>query len=338
MGMARMLMAATLVLGLAWAGPVRAQVRVVGCGPQAPDTDPSKPLGRWTRKIDKTHVRLDIEEGRLHLRCAGEKSLVIHADYQITRDRVVYGVITSVECEEEDTEGLVENLVDAPFSFGFRLDEGTLSIRDLKCTAEEFNGKKWTGRFKAVESEKPIRLSPPAPTYAPAAPVAPVAPLSGSVGSADDARPGVGALLGGLASAAIGSKRDQSIPDAAPAAGLGAIAGGLIGAAIENCERKAEAQTAPVSWMLPAVGVQQLVELPGAGHNPRRSVGVPEVIVLQLPATSFSPVGQVSPPAPLYIVLPPTPVFTPPAQSTSSDQSQEPAEIFKWSMGFMGRQ
>jgi hypothetical protein len=67
---------------------------------QAQET--GKPLGKWERKVGKNLMTLVIEDGRLHLSAVGEKFCTIHADYSMTRDGVVFGVITSVECDEEE--------------------------------------------------------------------------------------------------------------------------------------------------------------------------------------------------------------------------------------------
>lgn len=113
--------------------------------------EPAKPLGKWERKIGKNHVTLIVEDNRLHMISAGETMATLHADYSMTRDGVVYGVVTSIECEEDDNGESTKEMFDAPFSFRFRIDEGALIIHDAKgrdTGKDEF----YNGRFKAMSA------------------------------------------------------------------------------------------------------------------------------------------------------------------------------------------
>jgi hypothetical protein len=107
----------------------------------------AKPLGKWERKIGKSHVTLIVEESRLHVTVVGEEPCTLHADYGMTKDGIVYGIITSYESEEEDTD---RSVFDAPFTCRYRIDEGALIIRDLKCREVTGKDELWNGRFKAV--------------------------------------------------------------------------------------------------------------------------------------------------------------------------------------------
>jgi hypothetical protein len=131
-----------------------------------------KPLGKWERKIGKSHVTLTIEDNRLHATFIGDKPCVIHADYAVTRDGVVYGVVTSIECDED--EDSARALFDAPFSCRFRIDEGALIIHDLKCHEVDSKDDVWNGRFKAIG---PV---PPRTEAVPSSPPVPVGPVSNS--------------------------------------------------------------------------------------------------------------------------------------------------------------
>jgi hypothetical protein len=115
-----------------------------------------KPLGKWERKIGKSHVTLTVEENRLHATFFDEKPCTLHADYCMTKDGVLYGVITSIEYEEDDD--CVKSIFDAPFSCRYRIDEGALIIRDLKCHEVRNKDDTWNGRFKAV-APVPARIS-----------------------------------------------------------------------------------------------------------------------------------------------------------------------------------
>src|SRR6185437_2453669 len=126
----------SLVVWLASLGVVHAQTM-------------AKPLGKWERKIGKSHVTLLVEENRLHAIVIGEKPCILHADYGLTKDGVIYGVITSIECDDEDDD-FIRASFDAPFSCRFRIDEGSLNIRDLKFHEGNSKDDVWNGRFKPI--------------------------------------------------------------------------------------------------------------------------------------------------------------------------------------------
>ncbi len=111
--------------------------------------DMTKPLGKWERKMGKDHVTLIVEENRLHVTIVGESPCTLHADYGMTKDGIVYGVITSYESDEEDAD---KSIFDAPFTCRYRIDEGALIIRDLKCREVTGKDELWNGRFKAVHA------------------------------------------------------------------------------------------------------------------------------------------------------------------------------------------
>jgi hypothetical protein len=108
----------------------------------------TKPLGKWERKAGKSHVTLIVEENRLHVTFIGENPCTLHADYAATKDGVIYGVVTSIECD--DDEDAIKTMIDAPFSCRYRIDEGALIVRDLKCHETDSKDSAWTGRFKAA--------------------------------------------------------------------------------------------------------------------------------------------------------------------------------------------
>jgi hypothetical protein len=116
----------------------------------------TKPLGKWERKIDKHRVTLIIEDNRLHIHVAGgDVSGSAHADYTMTRDGVLFGIITSLECDDEDKEAEgIKDLLNAPFSFRFRIDEGALLISDVKTinSGGSKDDEQLNGRFKAAAS------------------------------------------------------------------------------------------------------------------------------------------------------------------------------------------
>lgn len=125
----------------------------------------TKPLGKWERKIGKSHITLTVEENRLHIRfSSGDVSGSAHADYSMTRDGVLFGIVTSLECddEEKEAEGTKE-FYNAPFSFRFRIDEGALVISDARTVyADSKNDEQLNGRFKAVNSATRAAIIPSA--------------------------------------------------------------------------------------------------------------------------------------------------------------------------------
>lgn len=150
-----------LTVGFVLAGPVLAYYEPA-----------NHPQGRWERKTGKTQVSLTMTGDRLHVTMTGERSFVLHADYSMTRDGILFGVFTSVDSEDEDVS---EELVDNPFSFRFRVDEGTLIIRDFRSTTGSGDKKDnpLVGRFKLVPGSATPTTScaPPAPPVYPPAPV-----------------------------------------------------------------------------------------------------------------------------------------------------------------------
>ncbi len=115
----------------------------------------TKPLGRWERKMGKNHVTLIVDENRLHITYVGDKPATLHADYAMTRDGLIYGVVTSIECDEEEEAEATKTLFDAPFSFRFRIDEGALIIHDAKAQDADSKDDLWNGRYKVVRSTGP---------------------------------------------------------------------------------------------------------------------------------------------------------------------------------------
>ncbi|MHB1425500.1 MAG: hypothetical protein ACYC3I_20220 [Gemmataceae bacterium] len=137
--MVKFIPALTLAICLASVGGLRAQ-------------DMTKPIGRWERKVGKNHVALIVEDHRLHVSYSGENVVTLHADYATTRDGVIYGVVTSIEGDEDEEAEATKTLFDAPFSFRYRIDEGALIIHDAKSSDAVSKDDLWNGRFKAVRS------------------------------------------------------------------------------------------------------------------------------------------------------------------------------------------
>lgn len=170
--MAKFIPALTLVVCLANVGALSAQ-------------EMTKPLGQWERKVGKNHLTLILDEHRLHIISTGEKPGALHADYAMTRDGVIYGVVTSIEYDEDEETDVIENLFDAPFSFRFRIDEGAMIIHDSKLHG--LDNKVWDGRFKAVRP-RPVTYYN-VPTNWPYNPPAPLSPLGASFPALNKSQP-----------------------------------------------------------------------------------------------------------------------------------------------------
>jgi hypothetical protein len=185
--MVKYIPALTLVVCLANASALHAQ-------------ETTKPLGKWERKLGKTHVALSIEDNRLHINCTGDKTVTLHADYAMTQDGLIYGVVTSIECDEDEETEMSRTLFDAPFSFRFRIDEGALIIHDMKAHDADSKDDMWNGRYKScqpsatrpgtVPTSYPAYLragaswaSPIAPLMAAPPPPSPIAPSFSSAGA-----------------------------------------------------------------------------------------------------------------------------------------------------------
>jgi hypothetical protein len=140
-------------------------------------------VGEWERQVGLFRITLRIEPD--HAVCTvtgmeGGKSVTytLHADYSVTRDSVLYGVLTSLDASvaggekmEDLTNSLagLHELCDAPFSLRIRQDEDLLTLKQLKCGLAKYNDadKKELGlllgtyKRKQAECEADRRLDPP---------------------------------------------------------------------------------------------------------------------------------------------------------------------------------
>jgi hypothetical protein len=90
---------------------------------------PSPPLGKWTALGLNATSTLDLKEGRLTWNInSGLANLTIQADYSITKEGVLYAVITKVETN------LAENkpVKDDTFSFRYLVDGDELQVKGIK--------------------------------------------------------------------------------------------------------------------------------------------------------------------------------------------------------------
>jgi hypothetical protein len=96
-----------------------------------------RPIGTWEREAGPFHITLRVDGDRVSVSASGTDknervTYAFDADYSVTRDSVLFGVITGSEISGTSPPLEESMLLDHPFSFRFRLDEGTLTIKDLK--------------------------------------------------------------------------------------------------------------------------------------------------------------------------------------------------------------
>jgi RNA polymerase sigma factor (sigma-70 family) len=125
-----------------------------------------RPVGTWEREVGPVSLTMRIEADRIYgsgtcvsVEKDGRKfEITLDADYSVTKDNVLYGVLTGVDMGgnvrgdggEEWKEGLEvsQMLNDAPFSLRYRLDDNVLTIKELKFgDPEKTNGKNGYGVF-----------------------------------------------------------------------------------------------------------------------------------------------------------------------------------------------
>jgi RNA polymerase sigma factor (sigma-70 family) len=102
------------------------------------DYEPPRPLGEWEHVVGQNRVTLRIQANGL----SGTLALVengqhvtynARGDYSVTKDSILYGVLTDVDCNEDSEETEEASIfLDQPFCFRFRVDDNVLIIKDVK--------------------------------------------------------------------------------------------------------------------------------------------------------------------------------------------------------------
>jgi RNA polymerase sigma factor (sigma-70 family) len=99
----------------------------------------NRPLGSWERDLAGYHLTLRIEADRIYASYSGTEggkkmSLTLDADYSVTKDNVLYGVLTGADVEGDDVaeESLdATELLDHPFSMRYRVDGNVLTVKGV---------------------------------------------------------------------------------------------------------------------------------------------------------------------------------------------------------------
>lgn len=151
-----------------------------------PPAPPSKLVGSWVREMDGMQLIAKFTEKRAFLTASiaflNEKqeqrmTVRLEADYAIGPDGTVFGVITSTDFMPQKGIALDDAMSEllglarmngSPFCFRFRLDEGNLNIRDLRCgelagcdfAARNPQAMMMLGRYKPLGNQDP---TPPKP-------------------------------------------------------------------------------------------------------------------------------------------------------------------------------
>jgi hypothetical protein len=100
----------------------------------------NKLTGTWTRTVGGTTITFDIKAKDLTITVkAGEGSVIIHADYGVTKDNVVFGIITKVEKKGLEPEAAEKG---ALFSIVFSVKKREATASDLKGTKVDDEARK----------------------------------------------------------------------------------------------------------------------------------------------------------------------------------------------------
>jgi RNA polymerase sigma factor (sigma-70 family) len=116
-----------------------------------------RPVGNWERTFGPLQVSLRVKADRLSgaVDMAVDKGarvgFVFDADYSVTRDGVLYGIITGIDVqggpagdfkEMGEFQVALSRLVDQPFSIRYRVDDGVLTVKDVKFGSLGLKGEK----------------------------------------------------------------------------------------------------------------------------------------------------------------------------------------------------
>jgi len=142
---------------------------LIGACSPTPAAPTARPVGTWERVIQdedghSAKITLTIQAERLWLAMIEPSSgagTLLCADYSVTRDSLLYGVISSMEPIRDEALGAHHM-----FRFCFRIDDDVLTINDFKLTKKKKENHLLNGRYKKIattaeEPAVPALASPP---------------------------------------------------------------------------------------------------------------------------------------------------------------------------------
>ena len=110
-----------------------------------------RPVGDWERDIGPVHLTLHLDNDRIravaqipeerdNVKTGKTVDLVMDFDYCVSKDSMLYGVLTSIELKgawDQNVQGeneleTMRQLTDTPFCFRVRIDDNVLTIKDFK--------------------------------------------------------------------------------------------------------------------------------------------------------------------------------------------------------------
>src|SRR5262245_6995837 len=117
--------------------------------------DDNRPDGHWhtaiTGEKPTPDAELKLTNGRFRWGVkVGSGSVSLEGDYAVTKDCVVFGLVTKVEPTDlmEDMRGNLPAEGDT-FSFRFRIDDDEMNVKDLRGKGFETLAKAAQARYKA---------------------------------------------------------------------------------------------------------------------------------------------------------------------------------------------
>jgi RNA polymerase sigma factor (sigma-70 family) len=133
----------------------------------------NRPLGTWEKQVGPWHATLRVEADRLYLTARaedkGEKiGYILDAEYSVTKDNVLYGVLTGVDVEGTEATDVetaaLSQFLDSPFSLHYRVDGNALTLKsvnlgvghDKDLRKEDDERLMLAGRWKKVEKSKEV--------------------------------------------------------------------------------------------------------------------------------------------------------------------------------------
>ena len=170
---------ALILSGLCWANLPQASAQTPNNQPDPNNQTPNKQPypdylgphnilnGTWEKVADGLRITLTFGPNQLRMTVTAEKDkkqqhALVYADYSVTRDGIVYGIVSSIEMAEAKEPAPATRMsepilsTDALFSFRHRMmDDGVLTIKDVRFCDKS----SWlSGRFTKLVGPGPGQI------------------------------------------------------------------------------------------------------------------------------------------------------------------------------------